>query len=100
MLASVDKGIDPKDIAALYLGNFSNDFFVRQAHWGPLTSDVIGLVPRAATRTEGACASSSQALREGVWFLVYEAPEGGEPVEVDRLDELSMHEVHADSPAS
>jgi predicted Fe-Mo cluster-binding NifX family protein len=34
-------------------------------------------------------------------FLVYEAAEGGEPVEVDRLDlpkELSMHEFHADSP--
>lgn len=66
MRASVDRGIDPKDIEALYLGNFSNDFFVRQSHWGPLTSDVIGIVPRAATRTEGACASSSQAFREGV----------------------------------
>ena len=34
-------------------------------------------------------------------FLVYEAAEGGEPVEVERLDlpkELSMHEFHADSP--
>jgi predicted Fe-Mo cluster-binding NifX family protein len=34
-------------------------------------------------------------------FLVYEAPEGGDPVEVDRLDlpkELSMHEFSADSP--
>ena len=34
-------------------------------------------------------------------FLVYEATEGGEPVEVDRLDlpkELSMHEFHADGP--
>ena len=69
MLASVDKAVDPKDIEALYLGNFSNDFFVRQAHWGPLTSDVIGLVPRAATRTEGACASSSQAFREGVFAV-------------------------------
>ena len=34
-------------------------------------------------------------------FLVYEAAEGGEPVEVDPLDlpkKLSMHEFHADSP--
>lgn len=68
-LASVDKGIDPKDIDALYLGNFSNDFFVRQAHWGPLASDVAGFIPRAATRTEGACASSSQAFREGVFAI-------------------------------
>lgn len=68
-LASVDKGIDPGDIQALYVGNFSNDFFVHQAHWGPLISDVGGLVPKAATRTEGACASSSLAFREGVFAI-------------------------------
>ena len=41
-------------------------------------------------------------MRAGpVGFSVYEAAEGGEPVEVDRLDlpkELSMHEFHAKSP--
>jgi acetyl-CoA acetyltransferase len=31
MLASVDKGVDPGDIDALYLGNFSNDFFMNLA---------------------------------------------------------------------
>jgi len=63
MLASVDKGIDPADIDALYLGNFSNDFFVHQAHWGPLMADTIGHCPKPATRTEGACASSALAFR-------------------------------------
>ena len=42
MLASVDKGVDPNEIDALYLGNFTNDFFVHQAHWGPIISDLIG----------------------------------------------------------
>ncbi|MBW1775108.1 MAG: hypothetical protein JRJ51_09275 [Deltaproteobacteria bacterium] len=69
MLASVDKGLDPSDIDALYLGNFSNDFFIHQAHWGPLMSDLIGLVPKPATRTEGACASSALAFREGVFAI-------------------------------
>jgi len=69
MLASVDKGLDPADIDALYLGNFSNDFFVHQSHWGPLISDLIGLVPKPATRTEGACASSALAFREGVFAI-------------------------------
>jgi len=69
MLASVDKGFDPKDIDALYLGNFTNDFFVHQAHWGPLVSDLIGLTPKPATRTEGACASSALAFREGVFAI-------------------------------
>ncbi|MEJ2587232.1 MAG: beta-ketoacyl synthase N-terminal-like domain-containing protein [Deltaproteobacteria bacterium] len=69
MLASVDKGVDPEDIDALYLGNFSNDFFAHQAHWGPLVSDLIGLTPKPATRTEGACASSALAFREGVFAI-------------------------------
>jgi len=69
MISSVDKGVDPNDIEALYLGNFSNDFFVHQAHWGPLISDLIGLAPKPSTRTEGACASSALALREGVFAI-------------------------------
>lgn len=69
MLSSVDKGIDPKEIDALYLGNFSNDFFVHQSHWGPIVSDLIGLTPKPATRTEGACASSALAFREGVFAI-------------------------------
>lgn len=69
MIASVDKGVDPTDIDALYLGNFSNDFFMHQAHWGPIVSDLIGHVPKPATRTEGACASSALAFREGVFAI-------------------------------
>ena len=69
MIASVDKGFDPNEIDALYLGNFSNDFFMHQGHWGPIISDLIGLTPKPATRTEGACASSALALREGVFAI-------------------------------
>jgi acetyl-CoA C-acetyltransferase len=69
MLDSVDKGLDPADIDALYLGNFSNDYFMHQAHWGPIISDLIGLTPKPATRTEGACASSALAFREGVFAV-------------------------------
>ena len=69
MLPTVDKGVDPKDIDALYLGNFTNDFFVHQGHWGPIISDLLGLTPKPATRTEGACASSALAFREGVFAI-------------------------------
>jgi len=69
MVASVDKGFDPNDIEALYLGNFSNDFFMHQAHWGPIISDLVGLSPKPATRTEGACASSALSLREGMFAI-------------------------------
>jgi acetyl-CoA C-acetyltransferase len=69
MLISVDKGIDPDEIDALYLGNFSNDFFIHQSHWGPIIADIIGTAPKPATRTEGACASSALAFREGVFAI-------------------------------
>jgi len=69
MLDSVDKGLDPRDIDAMYLGNFSNDFFIHQSHWGPLMSDLVGMAPKPATRTEGACASSALAFREGVFAI-------------------------------
>ncbi|MBW2436437.1 MAG: hypothetical protein JRF29_04100 [Deltaproteobacteria bacterium] len=69
MRSSVDKGLDPNDIDALYVGNFANDFFIQQSHWGPILSDIIGLTPKPATRTEGACASSALAFREGVFAI-------------------------------
>lgn len=69
MSASIDKGVDPNDIDALYIGNFTNDFFVGQSHWGALLTDAIGLIPKPATRTEGACASSALAFREAVFAI-------------------------------
>ena len=69
MVGSVDKGFDPKDIDAIYIGNFTNDFFVNQAHWAPIISDLVGHVPKPVTRTEGACASSALAFREGVFAI-------------------------------
>ena len=66
MMGSVDKGIDSKEIDAIYIGNFTNDFFVNQSHWAPIISDLVGHVPKPVTRTEGACASSALAFREGV----------------------------------
>ncbi|MDD5081821.1 MAG: hypothetical protein PHU08_00465 [Dehalococcoidales bacterium] len=69
MLTSVDKGIDPEDIDAMWFGNFSNDFWVRQAHWGPIVADILGHAPRPVTRNEGACASSTLAFRDGVFAI-------------------------------
>ena len=69
MAESVDKGLDPKDIDAIYIGNFTNDFFGHQAHWAPIISDLVGHVPKPVTRTEGACASSALAFREGVFAV-------------------------------
>ena len=69
MLNSVDRGVGPEDIDAMYLGNFSNDFFAEQSHWGAILSDALGLVPKPASRVEGACASSALAVREAVFAI-------------------------------
>ena len=68
-LDSVDKGMDPKDIEALYIGNFSSDLFEGQSHLGHLMADWLGLAPRPATRIEGACASSGVAFRQGIMAI-------------------------------
>jgi acetyl-CoA C-acetyltransferase len=66
MRASVDKGLDPQDVEALYIGNYSSDLFEGQGHTAPLMADWVGLTPRPATRIEDACASSGVALRQGL----------------------------------
>jgi len=66
MSLSVDKGFDPNDIEAVYIGNFSSDLFEGQGHIAPIMADWVGLAPRAATRIEDACASSGVALRQGI----------------------------------
>jgi acetyl-CoA C-acetyltransferase len=66
MIASVQRGLDPNDIEALYLGNYSSDLFEGQGHLAPIMADWIGLTPKPATRIEDACASGGVGLRQGV----------------------------------
>jgi acetyl-CoA C-acetyltransferase len=66
MRASVDLGLDPEAIEALYIGNYSSDLFEGQGHTAPIMADWVGLTPRPATRIEDACASSGVAFREGL----------------------------------
>ncbi|MFO8102342.1 MAG: hypothetical protein R6U37_09315 [Dehalococcoidia bacterium] len=68
-LSSVDKGIDPRDIEAVYFGNFASEFFVHQGHWGPILADLLGHTPKPCTRIEGACAAGAAAFREGVFAI-------------------------------
>ncbi|MCB2178330.1 hypothetical protein KQH61_00265 [bacterium] len=66
MLSTVDKGIDPRDIESLFIGNFSSDLFEGQGHTAALMADWTGLTPRSAVRIEDACASSGVAFRQGL----------------------------------
>jgi len=66
MKASIDKGLDVKDIETFYLGNFSSDQFEKQAHLAPIVANWVGLSPIPAIRVEGACASGGIAIREAM----------------------------------
>ncbi|HLF89710.1 MAG TPA: beta-ketoacyl synthase N-terminal-like domain-containing protein, partial [Anaerolineales bacterium] len=70
MRQSVDKGFDPSEIDAVYVGNFSSGLFEGQSHTAPIMADSVGLVPRPAVRVENACASGATALRQGIMAIV------------------------------
>jgi acetyl-CoA C-acetyltransferase len=61
--------LDPKrDVQGLFVGMMSESY-EHQAHIAPLLLDWIGLLPIPAFRTEGACASSSVALRTALFAI-------------------------------
>ncbi|MBW2003113.1 MAG: propanoyl-CoA acyltransferase [Deltaproteobacteria bacterium] len=60
--------LKPKDIQALYLGNCLGDFSEGQAMLQSYAANDIGAFYIPATRFEGACASSSLAVRDAfIW---------------------------------
>ena len=65
-VSRVDNGIEPKDVDACYVGNYSSDLFNHQGHLGPQMADLVGLTPKPAPRFEGACASSGVAFRQAI----------------------------------
>ncbi len=61
--------LDPRrDVQALFVGMMSESY-EHQAHVAPLLVDYAGLLPIPAFRTEGACASSSVALRTALFSI-------------------------------
>lgn len=65
-VSKTDNGIEPKDVDACYVGNYSSDLFNHQGHLGPQMANLVGLTPKPAARFEGACASSGVAFRQAI----------------------------------
>jgi len=62
--------LDPKkDIKTLIIGSMS-DAFEHQCHLAPIISEWAGLLPTPAVRVEAACASSSVAIRYGLFAIL------------------------------
>jgi acetyl-CoA acetyltransferase len=65
LAALEDADVPPRDVEALYYGNFIGELSEGQGHQGPLMAEAVG-VNAPATRLEAACASSGVAVREAV----------------------------------
>ncbi len=61
-----DANVNGEEISAGYVGTMASGSLVGQEHAGALIADYMGLNPIPITRVEGACASGSLALRQGV----------------------------------
>ncbi|MBD3397958.1 thiolase domain-containing protein [Candidatus Micrarchaeota archaeon] len=61
-----DAKVKGDEISAGYVGTMASGSLVGQEHAGALIADYMGLNPIPITRVEGACASGSLALRQGV----------------------------------
>ena len=69
-----DAGITPKEIDALLVGNMVSELSEDQYHLGNLLIQWTGMSTqhgawKSAVRLEGACASSSHAIRQGVFAI-------------------------------
>ena len=96
--SSIDKGFDPRDIDALYLGNLSGDLFERQVHVAPAVANRIGIVPKPTIRFEDACAASGVAFREAVIAIssgIYDVVLAGGVEKMTNLDTTHVTEVLA-----
>ena len=61
-----DAGMSGAEITAGYVGTMAAGSLIGQEHTGALIADYMGLNPIPITRVEGACASGSLALRQGI----------------------------------
>ncbi len=67
-----DAKISGENITAGYVGTMASGKLIGQEHIGALIADYMGLNPIPITRVEGACASGSLALRQGVMAVASE----------------------------
>ena len=66
-----DSGLEPKDIDAIYVGNFSSAGFCNQEHLAPAAMEIHpDLRFKPYTKVEDACASSTAAVFEGIYSIL------------------------------
>jgi acetyl-CoA acetyltransferase len=93
MLKSVDRGLEPKDIEANYVGCCGAWTWETQAGIGKWCTDWAGLTPIPSTTIDNACASASVAMRQaiiGIASGLYDVAIGGG---VEKMTSLPTEET-------
>lgn len=91
LLSSVDKGIDPGDIEAAYIGSLSAGSGFQLGQMSPLLTAYVGLPHIPSARIENACASGGYALLAAVCAVAagkYRVVLAGG---VEKMRDLSSH---------
>ncbi len=88
-----DANLSGDSIEAGFVGTMASGRLVGQEHIGALLADYMGMTPKPFTRVEGACASGSLALRQGIMAVSSGMHDvvivGG----VEKMTDLSVEEV-------
>lgn len=88
-----DAGVSGDKIDSGYIGTMASGRLIGQEHIGGLLADYMGLNPIPITRVEGACASGSLALRQGLTAVASGMQDivvvGG----VEKMTDLGVNEV-------
>lgn len=50
----LDNSVEPEDVDACYVGNYSSDLFNHQEHLGSQMANLVGLSPKPTPHMEGA----------------------------------------------
>jgi acetyl-CoA C-acetyltransferase len=87
-----DAKITPKQIDALYTGNMCGDSLSGQLHIGAMAAENLNL-NKPSVRVEGACASGSLALRQGVHAIESGAAEIVLVSGVEKMTDVSTEQV-------
>jgi len=59
-----------EEIDRVYVGNFGSGYFAGQIHLAPIVARAFGLKPVPSVTVEGACASGSSALIQGILAIM------------------------------
>jgi len=81
------------NIDRLYVGNFGSGYFTGQIHLAPIVARAMGLHPIPSATIEGACASGSLALLQGIMAIMSGLSEMVLVVGVEKMTGMSREET-------